>query len=108
MNRRPVPCVFLIANAVRLASLSVLTVGVLSAAPAMAQVDADKKALFVSILEKHDCRMHNLAPRPELVNAIFSSGLERDDIRPIAVDLMDKGEAEREGEYLVLKTGGCK
>ncbi|MEX0369474.1 MAG: hypothetical protein AB3N09_02515 [Tateyamaria sp.] len=78
-----------------------------AASMAAAQVDAEKRALFVSILEKHDCRMHNLAPRPELVNDIFSSGLERDDIRPIAMDLMDKGEAERDGEFLVLKTSGC-
>lgn len=79
----------------------------LAGTAAAAQVDANKRAAFVAALEAHDCRMHNFAPKASLIDAIFSAGIERADVRPIAEDLMAKGEAERQGEYLILKTGAC-
>lgn len=81
---------------------------VVAASAALAKVDGQKKAAFVTILEKHDCRMHNIAPPAELVDDIVSAGLGPDDLRPIAQDMMQKGEAERQGEFLVLKTGACQ
>ena len=80
----------------------------LTAMSAEAGVDKDKKAKFVNIIEQHGCKMHNLSPRPELVEAIFTSGLVRDDLPPIALDLLKSGEAVKQGEYLLLKSKGCK
>ncbi len=81
---------------------------ILCATAVGAQVDAGKKAAFVAVLEDHDCRMHNVLPRPEVIEGIEASGLAREDIRAIGQDMMAKGEAVAEGDYFVVKTGACK
>ena len=65
---------------------------------ALAQADPAKKAAFIAVLERHDCRMNNISPREELVEDIFGSGLTREDLRPIVQDLMANGEAVRDGQ----------
>ncbi|MFL4470831.1 hypothetical protein ACERZ8_13410 [Tateyamaria armeniaca] len=81
---------------------------IFAATVAGAQVDADKKAAFIAVLERNDCRMHNFSPTPDLINDIAASGLERPDVRAIGQDMMAKGEAVADGDFFVLKTGACK
>ena len=76
--------------------------------PAFAGVDPAKKAKVVSVLEKHNCRMHNITPRPNVVEELFATGLTRDDLKPIAAEMFERGETVKKGEYFVIKLGKCK
>ena len=88
--------------------LACVFVALLLAAPAVAGVDPAKKAKVVSVLEKHNCRMHNITPRPNVVEELFATGLTRDDLKPIAAEMFERGEAVKKGEYFVIKLGKCK
>ena len=87
--------------------LACVLLACLLAASASAGVDPAKKAKVVSVLEQHNCRMHNITPRPKVVEALFATGLTRDDLKPIAVEMFERGEAVKKGEYFVIKLGKC-
>ena len=71
-------------------------------------VDADRRDLFVSILEENDCRMHNFYPADGILAAVDEHGFKRDEIRAIGRNLLETGAAARDGDFLVLQTEECK
>ena len=70
-------------------------------------VDQDRRALFVSVLEQNDCRIHNIYPADGILQAIAEHGFERDEVRAIGRNLIETGTGEKQGDFLVLKTENC-
>lgn len=77
-------------------------------AAAAADVDPDRRALFIEIIEKNDCRMNNFNPAPGILDAIEANGFTRDEVRAIGTELMETGVGAREGDFFVLQTETCK
>ena len=90
----------------RLILIAVLPVGLATAALA-ADFDPDRRALFVTILEDHDCKMHNFDPAQGILDAFAENEFTRDELRAIGTDLMATGEGERKGDEFVLNTSNC-
>ncbi|RYH09921.1 hypothetical protein [Tropicimonas sp. IMCC6043] len=70
-------------------------------------VTAERRAQFVEIMSDHDCRFHNSQPSQALVDDLFAAGYDRDEIKAIGQDLIQSGDGEVSGQFLVAKTGPC-
>ena len=90
-----------------LGALAVTFVAALTGPLEAQAIDPDRRALFVTILKANDCKMHNIQPAPAVIEAIQTNGFSRDEVRAIGVDLMEKGDAVRDGEVMRLTAGGC-
>ena len=78
------------------------------AAPVFAaDFEPERRALFVSILEANDCKMNNFQPANAILESIQENGFSRDEVRAIGTDLLDSGDAVRDGENMVLRIGAC-
>ncbi|MEM7189831.1 MAG: hypothetical protein AAF439_09485 [Pseudomonadota bacterium] len=70
-------------------------------------VDKDRKALFISILEQNDCRMHNFYPADGILAAIKEHDFDKLEVRAIGRNLIETGVGEKRGDFLSLKTENC-
>lgn len=85
-----------------------LLVGLALPSLALAQEFTDeRRAQFVEIMSKHDCRFHNQEPSQDLLDELFAADFDRDEIRMIGRNLIETGDGVVEGQTLVARIGPC-
>ena len=70
-------------------------------------VTEDRRALFISIIEANDCRMHNFYPADGILEGIKANDFDRDEVRAIGRSLLETGIGKKNGDFLILKTENC-
>ena len=78
----------------------------MAATPLLAadEVDPERRALFVTIIEDLGCKMNGADPPKEFLDAMAKNDFVRSETRAIASELFAEGVAERSGDLLILKT----
>ena len=82
-----------------------------AALPALAdekvEVDPERRALLISIIEDLGCRVNGATPPKEFLDAMGEHKFVKEETKAIAAQLFEEGVAERSGAELVLKTEKC-